>query len=168
MYWIWLIYDEWLCRYEWWSEIPKWRLDDVMVGWSGWKGYCIHSSSGQRYCENLKMIAHSVFWDIFNTKFIQREVQKRFVQTSLRAMYRRWRHPIGRNLVSEYFEMTFWIENLTMLPTSDWKSETTLPIAHSLSYNILKFWRILIDYQPSYWAKNNVMQIHVLEKSHLP
>ena len=61
MYWIWLIYDEWLCRYEWWSEITKWRLDDVMVGWSGWKGYCIHSSSGQRYCENLKMIAHSVF-----------------------------------------------------------------------------------------------------------
>ena len=61
VYWIWSIYDEWLCRYEWWSEITKWRLDDVMVGWSGWKGYCIHSSSGQRCCENLKMIAHSVF-----------------------------------------------------------------------------------------------------------
>ena len=61
MYWIWLIYDEWLWRYEWWSEITKWRLDDVMVGWSGWKGYCIHSSLGQRYCESLKMIAHSVF-----------------------------------------------------------------------------------------------------------
>ena len=53
------IYDEWLWRYEWSSEITKWRLDDVMVGWSGWKGYCIHSSSGQRYCENLNMI-----WDI--------------------------------------------------------------------------------------------------------
>ena len=58
---IWAIYDEWLWRYEWSCENTKWRLDDVMVGWSGWKGYCIHSSSGQRYCENLKMIAHSVF-----------------------------------------------------------------------------------------------------------
>ena len=60
VYRIWSIYDEWLCRYEWWSEITKWRLDDVMVGWSGWKGYYIHSSSGQRYCENFKMIADSV------------------------------------------------------------------------------------------------------------
>ena len=61
VYWIWLIYDEWLWRYEWWSEITKWRLDDVMVGWSDWKGYSIHSSSGQRYCENLNMIVASFF-----------------------------------------------------------------------------------------------------------
>ena len=53
---IWAIYDEWLWRYEWSCENTKWRLDDVMVGWSGWKGYCIHSSSGQRYCENWKWL----------------------------------------------------------------------------------------------------------------
>ena len=58
------------------------------------------------------------FWDILNTKFIQRG-KKRFVKTSLRAINRRSRDRIGRNLVSEYFEMTFWIENLTMFPTSD-------------------------------------------------
>ena len=34
---------------------------------------------------------------------------------------------------------TFWYENLTTFPTSDSKLETTFPIAHSLSYNILKF-----------------------------
>ena len=36
-------------------------------------------------------------------------------------------------------------ENLTMFPTSDQKTETTLPIAQSLSYNILKFERKLTD-----------------------
>ena len=36
---------------------------------------------------------------------------------------------------------TFWYENLTMFPTSNSKLETTNPIAHSLSYNILNFWR---------------------------
>ena len=39
------------------------------------------------------------------------------------------------------------IENLTMFPTSDLKTETTLPIAQSLSYNILKFGRE--------WSKDN-------------
>ena len=74
-----------------------------------------HSSSGQRYCENLKMIAHSVF-EISSTQNSYRNIKKK---RSLRAIYRRWRHPIGRNLVSEYFQMTFWIDNLTMFPTSD-------------------------------------------------
>ena len=67
VYWSWLISDKWLWRYEWWSEITKWHLDDVMVGWSGWKGVCIHSWSWQRYCENLEMIADSVF-DISSTQ----------------------------------------------------------------------------------------------------
>ena len=40
---------------------------DVMVGWSDWKDYLIHSSSGPRYCENLKMIADSVY-EIFSTQ----------------------------------------------------------------------------------------------------
>ena len=81
------------------------------------------------------------FWDIFNIKFIQKQIRKRFEQTSLGAIYRRWRHPIGRNLISEYFQITFWIENLTMFPTSDWNSVKRFPIAHNLSYNILKFGR---------------------------
>ena len=118
-----LICDEWLCRYGWWSEITKWRLDDVMVGWSGWKGYCIHSASGQSYCENLKMIAHSVF-EISSTQNLYREGEK-IIQTSLRAISRRPRDRMGRNLVSEYFEMTCWIENLTICcrhPIQNWRS----------------------------------------------
>ena len=104
------------------------------------------------------------FWDIFNTKFIQKEIRKKFEQISLRAIYRRWRHPIGRNLISDYFEMPFWIENLTMFPTSDQKSETTLSIAHSLSYNILKFGRNLWKNKRDNGKKTIVMQIHVLKK----
>ena len=80
VYWIWLIYDEWLCRYEWWSEITKWRLDDVMVGWSDWKGYCINSSSGQIYGENMKMIAHSVFeisWTKIYTERKKKDLYRR-------------------------------------------------------------------------------------------
>ena len=70
--------------------------------------------------------------------------KKRFVKTALySAINRRSRDRIGRNFVSEYFEMTFWIENLTMFPTSDWNSVKRFPIAHSLSYNILKFGRNL-------------------------
>ena len=56
-------------------------------------------------------------------------------------------HPIrftrNQKFVNEYFQITFWIQNLTMFPTSDQKSETTFPIAQSLSYNILKFGRKL-------------------------
>ena len=71
--------------------------------------------------------------------------KKRFVKTSLfSAINRRSRDRIGRNFVSEYFEMTFWIENLTMFSTSDWNSVNKFPIAHSLSYNILKFGRKLL------------------------
>ena len=44
-----------------------------MVGWSGWKGYCIHSWSWQRYCENLEMIADSVVEISWTQKFIQKE-----------------------------------------------------------------------------------------------
>ena len=70
--------------------------------------------------------------------------KKRFVKTSLFSAINRWsRDRIGRNFVSEYFEMTFWIENLTMFPTSDWNSVKRFPIAHNLSYNILKFGRKL-------------------------
>ena len=42
---------------------------------------------------------------------------------------------------------TFWYENLTTFPTSDSKLETTFPIAHSLSYNILNLGRK--------WSYNN-------------
>ena len=70
--------------------------------------------------------------------------KKRFVKTSLFSAINRWsRDRIGRNLVFEYFEMTFWIENFTMFPTSDWNSVKRFPIAHNLSYNILKFGRII-------------------------
>ena len=43
--------------------------------------------------------------------------------------------------------LTFWYENLTTFPTSDSKLETTNPIAHSLSYDILNFGRK--------WSYNN-------------
>ena len=52
----WMVMKIWMMK---WNH--KWRLDDVMVGWSDWKGYSIHSWSGQRYCENLNMIVASVF-----------------------------------------------------------------------------------------------------------
>jgi len=134
---------EWLWRYEWWSEITKWRLDDVMVWVIRLKRLLYPFLIMVKILWKFEDDWWFRFWDIFNTKFIQKEIQKRFVQTWLRAIYRRWRHPIGRNLVSEYFQMTFWIENLTMFPTCDQKTETTLPIAQSLSYNILKFGRKL-------------------------
>ena len=45
------------------------------------------------------------------------------------------------------FALQLSIENLTMFPTPDKKMQTTFPIAHSLSYNILKFDRR--------WSYNN-------------
>ena len=46
-----------------------------------------------------------------------------------------------------WYASTERIENLTVFPTSDRKLETTLPIAHSLSYNILNLGRK--------WSYNN-------------
>ena len=46
-----------------------------------------------------------------------------------------------------WYASTEWIDNLTMFPTSDSKWETTLLIAHTLSYNILHFGRK--------WSYNN-------------
>ena len=64
-------------------------------------------------------------------------------------LFNRPRHPIeitrNQKFVNEYFQITFSIQNLTMFPTSDQKSETTLPIALSLSYNILKFGRKIVE-----------------------
>ena len=40
-----------------------------------------------------------------------------------------------------WYASTERIENLTTFPTSDWKLETTLSIAHSLSYDILNLGR---------------------------
>ena len=46
-----------------------------------------------------------------------------------------------------WYASTERIENLTTFPTSDSKLKTTLPIAHTLSYNILNFGRK--------WSHNN-------------
>ena len=97
------------------------------------------------------------FWDILNTKFSVMSFLAfhntwlvfvfflRYIKCG-RLLFR-WRHPIeitrNQKFVNEYIKITFSIQNLTMFPTSDQKSETTLPIALSLSYNILKFGRKL-------------------------
>ena len=46
-----------------------------------------------------------------------------------------------------WYASTEWIGNLTAFPTSDCKLETTLPIVHSLSYDILNLGRK--------WSYNN-------------
>ena len=70
-------------------------------------------------------------------------------------------------IVTEWFQITFSIQNLTMFPTSDQKTETTSPIAQSLSYNILKVGRKLWNNNRDN-AKNIVMQIPVWEKKWSP
>ena len=115
---IWAIYDEWLWRYEWSCEntkmAPRWRHGWVIRLKRLLYPFLIRAKILWKFENDCSFR----FWDILNTKFIQRG-KKRFVKTSLRAMNRRSRDRIGRNLVCEYFEMTIWIENLTMFPTSD-------------------------------------------------
>ena len=59
---IWTQSDQWFLRYKRKCDLTfDLHLHNQDGRISTWSYYSIHFSSGQRYCENLKMIAHSVF-----------------------------------------------------------------------------------------------------------
>ena len=81
------------------------------------------------------------FWDKWITKF----VEKLFVYFSYKNNFSL--EVICHADKLRWYASTEWIDNLTTFPTSDCKLETTLPIVHSLSYDILNLGRK--------WSYNN-------------
>ena len=133
----------------WWIVMEIWMIMWIHKMAPGWRhGWVITLKSfACRFLIMTKILRKFEddctvrFWDNRATKF----VEKLFVYISYKNNFSL--EVICHADKLRWYASTEWIEHLTAFPTSDWKLETTLPIAHSLSYDILNLGRK--------WSHNN-------------